>query len=571
MSRRLQRGPRLCVESLEPRTMLSIGISGMLQPLAFRVGSSVSDDYGNNFTQAAQVSLTSAGSASQSGSIERAGDVDMLRFVAPVTGQMIIREVASSGNRLDPLLSVYNANQQLVARNDDDGTSLNSRVVINVTAGATYFVKAAGYGRSTGAYQATFATTPVAKDDYGNTLTQATLVVLSTSGAGTQSGRVEQAGDVDMFSIVATVSGQMAVSQSAASGSRLDSYLYVYDAAGQLLARSDDDGSTVNSRVEISVVAGTTYFVKAAAYQRSTGAYTLDFQTVADVTAPTTPITPITPISPITPATPVSSEFQIDVTLTGFSGAQQQIIQQAVDRWEQIIVGDLPDVNYLGRVIDDLAISITSIRIDGNGGILGQSSATAFRSGSELPYLGFIQLDTADVARMQSNGSLLGVVEHEIAHVLGFGVIWSDLGLVVGASTSAPGFSGVNAVAEYNAIFGTNVMAVPVEAGGGAGTSLAHWNESVLANELMTGWYNAGQTNPISRITVASLADLGYQVNMSAADPYSLRNAFVAAPTATSNAYNSVRSSNDISWHGRDSERRNAIDLIMESFCELSL
>jgi hypothetical protein len=227
----------------------------------------------------------------------------------------------------------------------------------------------------------------------------------------------------------------------------------------------------VNSRVEISVVAGTTYFVKAAAYQRSTGAYTLDFQTVADVTAPTTPITPITPISPITPATPVSSEFQIDVTLTGFSGAQQQIIQQAVDRWEQIIVGDLPDVNYLGRVIDDLAISITSIRIDGNGGILGQSSATAFRSGSELPYLGFIQLDTADVARMQSNGSLLGVVEHEIAHVLGFGVIWSDLGLVVGASTSAPGFSGVNAVAEYNAIFGTNVMAVPVEAGGGAGTS----------------------------------------------------------------------------------------------------
>jgi hypothetical protein len=64
----------------------------------------------------------------------------------------------------------------------------------------------------------------------------------------------------------------LTIAQSAASGSRLDSYVYVYDANGQLLARNDDSGGSRNSRVDLNVTAGTTYYVKAAAYGRSTGA-----------------------------------------------------------------------------------------------------------------------------------------------------------------------------------------------------------------------------------------------------------------------------------------------------------
>ena len=40
---------------------------------------------------------------------------------------------------------------------------------------------------------------------------------------------------------------------------------------------------------------------------------------------------------------------------------------------------------------------------------------------------------------------------------------------------------------------------------GGAGTRDGHWRESVLANELMTGWINAG-SNPLSVLSVRSLA-----------------------------------------------------------------
>jgi hypothetical protein len=52
------------------------------------------------------------------------------------------------------------------------------------------------------------------------------------------------------------------------------------------------------------------------------------------------------------------------------------------------------------------------------------------------------------------------------------------------------------------------------------GSSDSHWRESVLGTELMTPYFNAGVTNPLSAITVASMEDLGYQVDMTRADPF---------------------------------------------------
>jgi hypothetical protein len=39
------------------------------------------------------------------------------------------------------------------------------------------------------------------------------------------------------------------------------------------------------------------------------------------------------------------------------------------------------------------------------------------------------------------------------------------------------------------------------------------------SSEIMTPYFEANKYQPFSRVSVASLADLGYQVNMSAADP----------------------------------------------------
>jgi hypothetical protein len=77
-------------------------------------------------------------------------------------------------------------------------------------------------------------------------------------------------------------------------------------------------------------------------------------------------------------------------------------------------------------------------------------------------------------------------------------------------------------VAGFNAIGGSTYSGgqkVPVENTGAGGTINAHWRESILGNELMTGFINIG-ASPISLVTVRSLQDLGYTVNTSAADPF---------------------------------------------------
>ena len=59
---------------------------------------------------------------------------------------------------------------------------------------------------------------------------------------------------------------------------------------------------------------------------------------------------------------------------------------------------------------------------------------------------------------------------------------------------------------------------------GGEGTADAHWRESVFGNELMTGFVEAS-TNALSRVSVASMADLGYAVNLEAPIPSRSRRA----------------------------------------------
>jgi hypothetical protein len=58
---------------------------------------------------------------------------------------------------------------------------------------------------------------------------------------------------------------------------------------------------------------------------------------------------------------------------------------------------------------------------------------------------------------------------------------------------------------------------------GGSGTVDGHWREVTFNAEIMTGYLEgAGVPQPISIMTVASLKDLGYTVDLGAADGYSL-------------------------------------------------
>lgn len=218
-----------------------------------------------------------------------------------------------------------------------------------------------------------------------------------------------------------------------------------------------------------------------------------------------------------------TSEFDIEVVFpdSSLTPAQQAVFTQAAQRWSEIIIGDVPDVFVDGiGLVDDITISATAPAIDGVGGILGQAGPDRLRAGSNLPVSGVMQFDTADVANLVAQGRFEDVILHEMGHVLGIGTIWSYLGLRIGTGGADPRFIGPQATAEYNAIFNITASSVPVENTGGPGTRDAHWRESDFSNELMTGFLNSGVSNPISRIAVGSLADMGYTVNLDAADSY---------------------------------------------------
>jgi thermitase len=223
---------------------------------------------------------------------------------------------------------------------------------------------------------------------------------------------------------------------------------------------------------------------------------------------------------------PPAPGFQITLSFpdSSFTTTQQAVFQQAAQRWQQIIIGDLPNVvdPATGRVIDDILIVATAPAIDGAGGILGGARPTEFRPGVRgLPWKGEMSFDAADVATLESNGQLVEVVLHEMAHALGFGSLWAQFGLLRNAGTDDPIYVGVNALREYRSLFGlATATGVPVENTGGPGTADAHWRESVFDTELMTGYLNPGVKNPISRMTVGAFQDLGYQVNYARADVY---------------------------------------------------
>lgn len=226
------------------------------------------------------------------------------------------------------------------------------------------------------------------------------------------------------------------------------------------------------------------------------------------------------------------SEFHIDVEfLGGLTTTQRAVFHDAAARWEEIIVGDLPPDIVNGVEIDDVVIGAQGKEIDGAGGpdgnVLGQAGPIHLRDGSLLPSTGKMAFDSHDLAEMEADGSLMDVIVHEMGHVLGIGTLWSLHNLlqdpVDGFGEDNPVFVGPRAIAEYALIRGGSAsMPVPVADRGGAGTRNGHWRERTFDNELMTGWINQGTVNPISRMSVASLEDLGYQVNLDAADAYGM-------------------------------------------------
>lgn len=233
-----------------------------------------------------------------------------------------------------------------------------------------------------------------------------------------------------------------------------------------------------------------------------------------------------------------TSPYTIEVRFVGgLTAKQKKAFKFAADRWAQVIVGDLPSVMVDGEVIDDLVIMAQGSAIDGPGQILGQAGPTHIRPASAgaaafLPAKGVMAFDTADLSAMETKGTLNDVITHEMGHVIGIGTVWKLKKLLKGEGTANPTFIGKLASKEYGALTGGKSKPVPVENIGGPGTRDSHWRESVFHNELMTGFVGAAG-NPLSRITAGSLQDIGYVIDISKAEPFTMPNLMDLAEAGT--------------------------------------
>ena len=210
--------------------------------------------------------------------------------------------------------------------------------------------------------------------------------------------------------------------------------------------------------------------------------------------------------------------FSINLVFGGsITDPQKVFFNNAAAYWESVIVG------YKENVNQSVTINADVVPIDGVGGTLGQAGPT---SGIGVgPYLytstGIMQFDTADVNQLITNGEFYEVVLHEMAHVLGFGTLWTQNNVYINNSGE---FTGTDATKKWISEF-SQAGTPDVELEGGVGTENGHWNENLngtgltgitsasgdMRNELMTGWLNA----PIfvSDMTIASFEDIGYDTN----------------------------------------------------------
>jgi hypothetical protein len=262
---------------------------------------------------------------------------------------------------------------------------------------------------------------------------------------------------------------------------------------------------------------------------------------------------------PQNPALPTnSSNFNIELRyLPSFPDQYKPLVEAQAHYWETVIVGDISDTtgsydpvacrftNEQSPIplpilteVDDLVLYVGSLpKVEsGVGGTVAAGGPCLVRNeGSKyLPVIAKIEFDLLDLPGASATADQLSlfndVAIHELGHALGFGTIWDQFpGLYIKTKDATscgdnPQFTGLNAVREYQALGG--IGNVPLTASNDEG-SCGHWAESLFVREIMTSatqstQASVGRNNPLSRLTIASMEDLGYVVDYNLADAYSL-------------------------------------------------
>ncbi len=463
------------------------------------------------------------------GEIETVGDVDAFRvgLQSNTTYQInILGRDSNNGTLLDPdLLGIFSSsdlsgnpisavqtiNEQLIS---DDSTSYYSP-----QSSGDFFIAVQDAFDGLGTYTVEVINLGL-RDDYSADID----TTGSITPGGSASGRIDFTQDNDWFEANLTANRLYEISLvPTGDGALADPFFNgVYDSNGMLIQNTtnDDGGSGTSSSLQFVADTSGVYYLSAGGFGDATGQYRLE-------------------LNDLGPLDDDRFDITVEFTSDDIPDGYIQAFEDAVERWEDIIVGDLDyafveGYGFVDDILIEVAVQDIELTFEGvEQTIFAISSVLDQRSGlsgtDALPTYSRIVINAEEVG---SALNLDELVANTIGRALGFGALWEEFG-IVRLIDGLPTYTGPNGLREMDELSddlnGTNAL----EDGANGALAVEYWSEEVFDEELMTprveirrpdaGPAPFGQPdNPISALTIAAMQDLGYEVDYDEADFFRL-------------------------------------------------
>jgi len=220
------------------------------------------------------------------------------------------------------------------------------------------------------------------------------------------------------------------------------------------------------------------------------------------------------------------SDFKIKLIYqTNVPNDVKQLIEKARDRWLQIVTGGYePFEEADGTVWDRLIIDVSIGVVDAEKLKLAVGGLTKLNPISRRPLRSKLVLDEYELPDLRHTPDFLyDVILHEFGHAIGIDKFLWDLHKVYDLKPNGtPVLKGKFCRKEYQSLLGRhNPIDLPLFKDDGA----LHIDEATFPTEIMSPGISSGG-NKLSRLSVAMLADIGYDVDFLKADEYELERAW---------------------------------------------